>query len=264
MNASTDTFRKPLIVANWKMNKDISETEVFIKSFLPHLPKELNRDMVLCPPFTALQSAACLLKGSSVMLGAQNVSENKDGAYTGEVSARMLASLGCQFVIVGHSERREYQKETDALVNKKILAARSADLVPIVCVGEKLEERETNKTMTVVSHQVKAALENLPSTETKKLAFAYEPIWAIGTGKTATPDQAQEVHAKIRDLIKESYGSQTAHSVRILYGGSVKPENMAELMACEDIDGALVGGASLELNSFLKIVLYQTKTLAGK
>ena len=174
----------------------------------------------------------------------------------------MLKDSGCRYVIVGHSERRQYYQETDSIVNKKINIAFKEGLTPIVCVGERLEEREANKTMAIVSRQVKGALEDLPSSSTKHLVFAYEPVWAIGTGKTATPSQAQEVHLAIRDILKDLYGSLTSHSVRILYGGSVKPDNMAELMSCEDIDGGLVGGASLEPESFLKIIQYKTRSRA--
>ena len=250
----TQENRRPLIVANWKMNKNQNEAEEFIKAFKPQVASASDRDAVLCPPFTALLASRQLIEGSNVQLGGQNMSENKSGAFTGEIAADMLASVGCRFVILGHSERREYQKESDVLVNKKIVAALAENLTPIVCVGEKLEQREAGKTMDVVSTQVKGALDALPSAEVQKLVIAYEPVWAIGTGKTATSAQAQEVHAAIRDIIKDLYGSATSLGVRILYGGSVKPDNMSELMACEDIDGGLVGGASLKADSFAQIV----------
>jgi len=258
MADQNEPSRRPLIVANWKMNKDQPDTESFIKTFLTECPMNLDRDVVLCPPYPFLLSARGFLEGSKIQLGAQNNNENSSGAHTGEVSSSMLASVGCHYVIIGHSERRQFYRETDALINKKIKAALGENLIPIVCVGEKLEEREAGKTMAVVSAQVKGVLEELPSAQTKKLVFAYEPIWAIGTGKTATPEQAQEVHLKIRDILKDLYGSMTSHLVRILYGGSVKPDNMAQLMACEDIDGGLVGGASLEPKSFLKIVQFES------
>ena len=260
MSESHPTNRRPLIAANWKMNKTAADTETFIRSFLSSVSKGLTSDVVLCPPFTSLEKAYELLKGSEVFLGGQNLNENKSGAYTGEISGAMLKSVGCQYVIVGHSERRQYYGETDGVVSKKIRAAFDHGLLPIVCVGETLEEREANKTISVVSRQVKGALTNLPSSETQKVVLAYEPIWAIGTGKTATVEQAQEVHLKIRDILKDQYGSLTSLSVRILYGGSVKPDNMSALMACEDVDGGLVGGASLEAQSFLDIVNYKNLT----
>jgi triosephosphate isomerase (TIM) len=256
--------RRPLIAANWKMFKTISETEAFLKSFLSQFPKGIEADVVICPTFTSLETAGRLLKGSAVSLGAQNLNENKSGAYTGEISGSMLVAAGCQYVIIGHSERRQYFGETDSLVNKKIKAAFENNLTPIACVGESLAEREANKTIEVVSRQVKAALEGLPSQNTQRIVIAYEPIWAIGTGKTATTAQAQEVHLAIRDILKDQYGSSTAHAVRILYGGSVKPDNMAALMSQEDIDGGLVGGASLEPESFVKIVSDSRPNAVGK
>jgi triosephosphate isomerase len=211
-------------------------------------------DAVLCPPFIALAATADKLKGTSIGWGAQNVNENENGAFTGEVSGSMLASLNCGYVIIGHSERRQFYGDTDSLVQKKIAKAYKYNMVPVVCVGESLAQRETGKTFEVVGTQVKAALETLPSADVQRLVFAYEPIWAIGTGRTASPAQAQEVHLAIRNILKDLYGSNTSLRVRILYGGSVKPDNMAELMACEDVDGGLVGGASLDASSFAKIV----------
>jgi triosephosphate isomerase len=199
---------------------------------------------------------------SSVSVGAQNMNENEEGAFTGEISGAMLRAVGCRYVILGHSERRQLFGETDATVNKKILAALKHGLVPIVCVGELLAERDANQTLNVVGRQVRAALANIPSAETKKLVIAYEPIWAIGTGRTATPAQAQEVHLAIRDILKDQYGSLTSLAIRILYGGSVKPENISELMACEDIDGGLVGGASLKPDSFRALVNYRSASPA--
>lgn len=255
--------RRPLVAANWKMYKTASEVEAFLKTFVPSLPSALQTDVVICPPYPFLGLTAQHLKGSQAKLGAQNMNENAEGAYTGEVSTAMLSSVGCEYVILGHSERRQYYGETNATVNKKLIAALKAGLLPIVCVGESLAEREAGKTLAVVSSQVKEALINVPSADTKKIILAYEPIWAIGTGRTATPAQAQEVHLSIRDVLKDQYGSLTSLSVRILYGGSVKPENMAELMACEDIDGGLVGGASLKPDSFLSLV-QSAHTHAGK
>jgi triosephosphate isomerase (TIM) len=257
---SESTQRRPLIAANWKMFKTAAETEAFFKEFLPKLPKDVKCDVVICPPFTSLSAAALQIKGTPVSLGAQNVNENAEGAYTGEVSAGMLAAAGVQYVVIGHSERRQYYGETNAIVNKKLLAVLKQGLIPIVCVGETLAEREKNETLRVVDRQVKEALENIPSSDTKKIVIAYEPVWAIGTGRTATPQQAQEVHLAIRDILKDQYGSLTSLSVRILYGGSMKPDNVGELMACEDIDGGLVGGASLKADSFLSIVNYPAAT----
>lgn len=254
MSQTPSPTRRPLIAANWKMFKVPKETESFIKDFLSKLPSPLESDVVLCPSATSLPVASHLLAGSAVHLGAQNMNENNEGAYTGETSPVMLTSLGCRYVIVGHSERRQYFGETNAIVNKKVMAAFRHGLTPIVCVGESLAEREAGSTLQVVQKQVKEGLEGIPSADTKRLVLAYEPIWAIGTGRTATPAQAQEVHLSIRDILKDQYGSLTSLSVRILYGGSVKPDNMAELMACEDIDGGLVGGASLNPDSFLTIV----------
>ncbi len=246
--------RRPLVIANWKMNKTVAETVTFIDAFKAQVSANDRVDAALCPPFIALDAAAQRLKGSSIGLGAQNINENENGAFTGETSGAMLQSLGCAYVIIGHSERRQFYGDTDALVQKKIAKAYKYAMIPVVCVGESLEQREAGKTLAVVGAQVKAALEGLPSADVQKLVFAYEPIWAIGTGRTATSAQAQEVHLAIRNILKDLYGSNTSLRVRILYGGSVKPENTAELMACEDVDGGLVGGASLDASSFAKIV----------
>lgn len=256
--------RRPFMAANWKMYKSLPEAEAFVKEFSEKLPDPLECDVALCPSFALLSPVKSALGKSALSLGAQNVSDQKEGAYTGEVSGAMLKSVGCEYVIVGHSERRQYFGETDALVNRKISAVFQNGMVPIVCVGEMLAEREANRTLEVVNRQVKGALEGLPSSETKRLVIAYEPVWAIGTGKTATPAQAQEVHLAVRDILKDQYGSQTSLVVRILYGGSVKPENVAELMACPDIDGGLVGGASLNAQSFLEIVNYRAKKTAQR
>lgn len=264
MSQENKSPRRPLVAANWKMYKTANEAEAFIKDFLPRVEKNSEVDMVICPPFTALSPVSALLKGSSVSLGAQSLNENTEGAFTGEISPNMLTSLGCSHVIIGHSERRQFFGETDVLVNKKIMAALKNNLIPIVCVGESLAERESDSTLSVVSRQVKAGLADIPSTDMKKIVLAYEPIWAIGTGRTATPAQAQEVHLSIRDILKDQYGSLTSLSIRIIYGGSVKPENMAELMACEDIDGGLVGGASLKADSFSAIVNYKSAKLAPR
>jgi triosephosphate isomerase len=252
--SSPSNSRRPLVIANWKMNKTVAETVVFLDAYKPLVASNSHVDSAVCPPFIALSAAAEKLKGTAVGLGAQNVNENENGAFTGEVSGSMLASIGCQYVIIGHSERRQFYGDTDSLVQKKIAKAYKYNMIPVVCVGESLEQRESGKTFDVVSTQVKAALEGLPSADVQKLVFAYEPIWAIGTGRTATPAQAQEVHLSIRNILKDLYGSSTSLRVRILYGGSVKPDNTAELMTCEDVDGGLVGGASLDAVSFAKIV----------
>ncbi len=243
---------KNFIAANWKMNKTIAETKEFLRAFLP-LVSSVTDDVVIAPPFTSLAAAAEALSGSNVRLSAQDVFWEEKGAYTGEVSPGMLLDIGCNHVIVGHSERRQYFHEDDAVVNRKIKAARKAGLDIIFCVGESLAEREAGKTFDVIRNEVERGLADVAP---EALVVAYEPIWAIGTGKTATPDQAQEVHAHIRSLLVSLYGNQ-ANEIRILYGGSVTPENVDSLMACRDINGALVGGASLKPESFARIVCYE-------
>ncbi len=246
--------RKPFIAGNWKMNKTIKEAIELINGLKRNLSDIEYVDIAVCPPFTALSDAREILIDSNIKLGAQNIYWEKEGAYTGEVSAIMLKDTGCEFVIIGHSERRKYFNETNEDVNKKIKAAFSVELIPIVCVGERLEQREQGKTFDVVKDHITGALTGLSNDDVLKLVIAYEPVWAIGTGKTATPEQAQEVHVYIRKLLSELYNEETAQSIRIQYGGSVKPENIKELMSQPDIDGALVGGASLELDSFTEIV----------
>ncbi|MBI2136545.1 triose-phosphate isomerase [Candidatus Woesearchaeota archaeon] len=241
--------RIPLIAGNWKMNKTNSEAVGLVKK-LKVIVKNIKanqREIVVCPAFTALSDVAKELgkeKNTNISLGAQNLHFEDSGAFTGEVSAQMLKEIGCKYVIIGHSERRQLCGEINAGVNKKIFAALKHGLIPIVCVGETLAEREKNKTKDVIKKQISESISNV---NVDKIVIAYEPVWAIGTGKTATPEQAQEVHALIRSLIK-------SNSARILYGGSVKPDNIKELMVQKDIDGALVGGASLDAESFAKIV----------
>ncbi len=247
-------MRKPIIAGNWKMNKTVAEARTLAEGLKNGLKDIENVDIVVCPPFTSLREVAKALENSSIALGAQNVYWEDSGAYTGEISPPMLKSLGSQYVIIGHSERRAYFGETNETVNKKIKAALTHNLTPIVCVGEVLEQRENGKTFDVVKDHVSGALEGIPEADAKKIILAYEPVWAIGTGKTATPEQAQEVHAFIRGLINELYSKEAASVVRIQYGGSVKPDNAAALMAKDDIDGALVGGASLKVDSFVKII----------
>lgn len=249
-------MRKPFIAANWKMYKTTKETEEYIKKFLP-LVKDVNdRDIILCIPFTSLYVASRFLNNSNVKLGAQNMYIEEKGAYTGEVSPLMLKDVSCSYVILGHSERRKYFFETDEFVNKKMLVALKYSLIPIVCIGETLEERETGKTFDVLEYQVRNSLKNLSKEDAEKIVIAYEPVWAIGTGKNATPQQAEEAQKFIREKYAELYGEDVAEKVRILYGGSIKPDNFKEIMAQENVDGGLVGGASLEVESFYKIIMY--------
>ena len=225
-----------------------------MKSLRARLDGVSDRQIVVCPPFTALSAAAEELKGSAISLGAQNAHWEKQGAFTGEVSVPMVTETGCQFVIVGHSERRQYFAETDATVHKRMQAVIAGGLTPIVCIGETLQERESNQTFAVLERQIKTGLADLA--KPGDVVIAYEPVWAIGTGKTATPDQAQEAHAFIRKQFALLYGAAAADAVRILYGGSVKPDNAAALMKQPDIDGGLVGGACLEVESFVSIVTF--------
>ena len=236
------------------MYKTPSEAIVLAEAVVRRLSAPDGIEVVVCPPFTALEAVGKVVAGSRVGLGAQDVHWEKEGAYTGEVSAEMLRDLGCRYVIVGHSERRQYFGETDERVNKKSLAAVAGGLTPIVCVGETLSEREAGHAKEIVAAHVKGALSGLPPKEVQALALAYEPVWAIGTGKTATPSQAEEMHAHIRMTIAGLFGADVAKEVRILYGGSVKPENAQELLQRSEIDGALVGGASLQADSFASIV----------
>ncbi|MEJ2697789.1 MAG: triose-phosphate isomerase [Candidatus Sulfobium sp.] len=240
------------IAANWKMNKTIGETKEFLDGFIPKVEKVAEVDIVVAPPFTALSSAAQLIKGTNVELAAQDVFWEEKGAYTGEVAPGMLVDAGCKHVIVGHSERRQYFSEDDSALNRKIKAAKKAGLHVIFCVGESLEEREAGKTFEVIKREVEGGLDGVDS---GNLVVAYEPIWAIGTGKTASTDQAQEVHAFIRESLGTLYGN-SAGPIRIIYGGSVTPDNVDGLMACADVNGALVGGASLKPDSFVRIVSF--------
>ena len=236
------------------MYKTIKEAVELINGLKRNLSDIEDVDIAVCPPFTALSDASELLIDSNIKLGAQDLYWEKEGAYTGEVSAAMLKDAGCEYVIIGHSERRQYFNETNETVNKKIKAALAAALLPIACVGETLKEREQQKTFDVVKSHITGALAGLSKADMLKLTIAYEPVWAIGTGKTATPEQAQEVHSYIRKLLSQLYDEETAELIRIQYGGSVKPENIKELKSQPDIDGALVGGASLKVDSFTNIV----------
>lgn len=248
--------RRPIVAGNWKMHKTTKETEDTILSLKNLISDVFDREIVICPPFTALYSAISSAKGSNIKIGAQNMYFEEKGAFTGEVSPIMIKDLGCEYVIIGHSERRQYFYETDNIVNRKVVSAIKHLLTPIVCIGETLQERETNKTFQVVETQIHGAFKSLSSEQMVKCVIAYEPVWAIGTGKTATKEQAQEVHSYIRHLLSKMFSKDVADQIRILYGGSVKPENMADLMSQPDIDGALVGGASLEAESFSKIIKY--------
>jgi triosephosphate isomerase len=248
-------MRTKLIAGNWKMNKDLTETTELLnglKSKLASLPKDVG--VIVCPPFTSLELAKKLLEGSAIALGAQNMYFEDDGAYTGEISAKMLQSAGCRYVILGHSERRQYFDESNEFINKKAKKALASGLIPIVCVGETLREREKNITDHIVTSQIKGCLKEITAADVEKLIIAYEPVWAIGTGKVATPQQAQEVHLLIRNLLGQMYSKVTADKVIIQYGGSVKPDNAKELLHQPDIDGALVGGACLKADSFAAIV----------
>jgi triosephosphate isomerase len=254
--------RKPIFAANWKMNKGASETEDFIKSFLSKTQGlNLHADIVIAPPFLSLPKLADLLHHSnpgknahSVQIAAQNCSQFDSGAYTGEISVLMLREFFVHYVIIGHSERRSIYGETDAMINAKIKKARQANLKPIFCIGETLAEREAGQLEFILRTQVTEGLKEVSEKDLSDIIIAYEPVWAIGTGVTATSEQAQDAHAFVRSLIADLYGSEASSKIRIQYGGSVKPENAAELMACPDIDGALIGGASLDPQSFLEII----------
>lgn len=246
--------RKPIVAGNWKMNKTVAEAIDLATAIKRDLGDCKDVDIVLCPPFTALKSVSEAITDSHVDLGAQNMHWEKSGAYTGEISAPMLRQLYCHYVILGHSERRAYFLETDEIVNKKTKSALASNLQPIVCVGETLEERESGKTEEVITTQIRGSLADLSPRELVSCILAYEPVWAIGTGKTASPEQAQEVHALIRRLLLELADEAVAQSVRIQYGGSVKPSNAHELFGQPDIDGGLIGGAALEARSFIEIV----------
>jgi triosephosphate isomerase len=246
--------RRLIIAGNWKMNKTVADAVDLIDGLKLETKGVKEVDIVVCPPFTALSEASKAIIDSNMRLGAQNMSEHSYGAYTGEISAGMLRDLSVHYVILGHSERRQFQKESNELVAAKTAAAHAASLKPIVCVGESLEDRESGRTNAVVEQQVRGSLAGLSPTQIEETIIAYEPVWAIGTGKTASSAQAQEVHAFIRQLIGEMAGEAAAKKVRIQYGGSVKPSNAYELMSQPDVDGALVGGASLEERSFGDII----------
>jgi triosephosphate isomerase (TIM) len=247
-------MRRPVIAGNWKMYKTQAETRAFFDAFRPLVANSKHCDIVVAPPYTALIAAAEAARGSGIMIAAQNVHGRPEGAFTGEVSARMLVEAGCTGVIIGHSERRQYYNETDESVHLKTKAALAEGLTPIVCVGEILSERESNLTEAVLKRQFEGGLGALTSAEFSRILLAYEPVWAIGTGKTATPELAAHAHRYLRELAAARFSFEEASALRILYGGSVKPDNIQGLMAQTEIDGALVGGASLDPKSFASIV----------
>ena len=250
--------RRPVIAGNWKMYKTQADTRAFFAAFAPLVANSVHCGIVIAPPFTSIAAAIEAVKGSNISIGAQNGYWKAEGAFTGEVSMPMVAEAGATHVIVGHSERRHYFHETDETVHKRVRAAVAANLTPIVCIGESLEEREANHTHQVLAHQFEHGLGSLTPAEFSRILLAYEPVWAIGTGKTATPEQASSAHSYIRGLVADRFSAEQASAVRILYGGSVKPENIKGLMAHQDIDGALVGGASLDAKSFASIVNFES------
>ncbi len=247
-------MKKPLIAGNWKMYMNCAEATQLVRTIKAGVYKFHDVITVVCPPFTALSTVADELKDSEIGLGAQNMHFETEGAYTGEISPPMLKEIGCRYVILGHSERRTYFKETDALVQKKLKTALKYSLLPIVCVGETLQERESGKHWEVVAKQMNDSLADISADEILKVVIAYEPVWAIGTGKTASPEQAEEMHAFIRGLLSEKFGEDVANKLYILYGGSVKPDNIESLIEKPNVDGALVGGASLKAESFSQLV----------
>jgi triosephosphate isomerase len=247
-------MRKLFIAGNWKMHTDKIEAESIITKLISQVSGFTGIDIAVCPPYVYLPLAIRLTSGSDIQVGAQNCYLESKGAFTGEISPVMLKDIGCDFVIIGHSERRHVFGETDGMIHLKVKKALESDLKVILCIGELLEEREAGKTESVVETQLRGGLQALTSADLAHITIAYEPVWAIGTGKTATPEQAQEVHAFIRDWLKDRYGLKTSQNCRIQYGGSVKPENANELLNQPDIDGALVGGASLKSESFAGII----------
>jgi len=255
-------IRKPIIAGNWKMHKTVHEAEKLVKDLLLDFPDLSSLDVVLCPPFTALYRVAELVAKTAIRVGAQNMHWEKEGAYTGEISATMLRNVYCRYVILGHSERRQFFGETNEIVNHKVRAALAASLRPIVCVGETLEQREKQNFRAIIRAQIRECLAGVSGENAADVVIAYEPVWAIGTGRNATPAQAQEVHALIRAALTELFNARKAKGIRIQYGGSVKPANAAELLGQPDIDGALVGGASLDTRGFTAIVKAALKQIS--
>jgi triosephosphate isomerase len=249
--------RRIIMAGNWKMHRTVQDSVELARRLAEELVDVEGREVLICPPFTALHAVSKVTDDSVIELGAQNLYPAEQGAYTGEISPMMLADVGCSHVIVGHSERREYFQESDGFVNEKLRAALEFGLKPILCVGESLEQREEGRQRDVVNSQVQRDLQGIPSEAMREIAIAYEPIWAIGTGRTATPQQANEMHTAIREVLRGLYGEAVAEASCIMYGGSVKADNVDELMAEAQVDGALVGGASLEADSFLRIVRFR-------
>ncbi|MFB3926652.1 MAG: triose-phosphate isomerase [Syntrophales bacterium] len=247
---------RPLIAANWKMHKTVRESTDFMEGLIKAFAQPTDRDIVVAPPFTAIHAVSKIARGTAVGIAAQNMFWEKEGAYTGEISAPMLVEAGCEYVIIGHSERRRCFGEDDPGINRKIKKALEFGLRPIFCLGESLEEREGGKTFPVIERQIREGLNNIPTNDIERIIIAYEPVWAIGTGKTATPDQAEQAHFFIRTEMAKICGKEMASRLAIIYGGSVSPANIGGLMAEPDINGALVGGASLDLESFIRIVRF--------
>ena len=256
-------MRRPVIAGNWKMYKAIGEAVEFVQQLRPLVAQSLHCDVVVAPPFTALAAVNAAARGSNIAVSAQDCHWDKEGAHTGDVSPQMVVDAGCSHVIIGHSERRHDHGETDEQVNRKLKAALAAGLVPIVCVGETLAEREGGKTHDVLQRQFRGSFAGLTAPEFSRIIVGYEPVWAIGTGRTATPEMASQSHACLRQMASQCFGDVVAGGLRILYGGSVKPENIGALMAQEEIDGALAGGASLKVDSFSAIVNYPRRMEAG-
>jgi triosephosphate isomerase len=263
MTMSPNAKRTPLVAANWKMHKTLGEAREFLSEFLSRARDVKGVEIAIAPPFTALAAVSQVLRGTSVQLAAQNVHPEPQGAYTGEISPIMLRDVGCHYVIVGHSERRQHFKEDDAFINRKLLSTFEHGLVPILCVGETLEERRAGQAEHVLERQLKAALQGASREHVQRLVIAYEPVWAIGTGETASPDDAQQGARFLRELIASLYDDETASCVRVQYGGSVKPDNARALMTQPDVDGALVGGASLDPETFAEIVKEAAKTVSA-
>lgn len=250
-------MRKPLIAGNWKMNKTVTESISLIKELIDFVKGYNETEIVICPPFTSLWVAKELIQDTNILLGAQNMYFHEEGAYTGEISANMLKNIGCHYVIVGHSERREYFHESSQEVARKVYQAITQGIKPIICVGEKLQERESGSAKKIVKEELDPIFEILKSADAVNVVFAYEPIWAIGTGKSATSQDANEMIKYIRNLLSQKYNEKVAEQIRILYGGSVKPDNIKDLMSESDIDGALVGGASLKALAFSQLIKYK-------
>lgn len=257
-------MKKPLIAGNWKMFKTTEEAIALVQTIKAGVYKVSDCEVVLCPPFTALTAVAKALGDGRIELGAQNMYPETEGAYTGEISPLMLKDIGCRYVILGHSERRQHFHETDALVNQKVKSALRFSLIPIVCVGETLKEREAHQPFEVVKKQIDHSLKELSKEDIMKTVIAYEPVWAIGTGRTATPEQAEQMQSYIRRLFKEKHGEDTASRISILYGGSVKPDNIAALIQKPNVDGVLVGGASLKAEAFIQIVKASASEIEAK